>query len=87
MVDIKLIINLYDNHKKIVEIIIITVLSLLHFVRLAIQYALANNFLFVFIYLGKSSGDENGARWVLFNVKKTFFSDLLINALLICLKE
>ena len=40
--------------------------SFLHLVRLAIQYVIANNFVFLFIYLGRSSGDENGARWVLF---------------------
>ena len=57
----KLIINLYDNHKKKMWKLLLLLL-LLHFVRLAIQYALANNFVFVFIYLGKSSGDENGAR-------------------------
>ena len=34
------------------------------------DYAPANNFVFVFIYLGKSSGDENGARWVLFQCQK-----------------
>ena len=56
-----LIINLYDNHKKNCGNYYF-LLSLLHFVRLAIQYALTNNFVFVFIYLGKSSGDENGAR-------------------------
>ena len=72
MVDIKLIINLYDNHKKNCGNYYF-LLSLLHFVRLAIQYALANNFVFVFIYLGKSSGDENGARWVLFQCQKNIF--------------